>query len=478
VKTTLIYYQNGRIFAVFSGKQLLLSMNKFLLKSTYLLGFSIAILSCDVKELETPPLREYLYKTNEIPIKWGEMTNKVLYQEPNNSPTYASRAVGYMGLTMYESIVNASTEYQSLVGQVNGLTELPKLEAGKEYNYLISMNAAQAIMLKKLYPNTSTAKKASIDSLEKALYTSYAALENPEITKRSVEFGQSIANAIYEYSKTDGGDGGNTRNFEPNYMYPRGMSYWSPPIIGQSPSQLPLHPYWGKNRQFAKSSMELPVPKPIPFSMDRNSDYYKQFQRVYDIGRTLTQEQKEIALWWGDDPTDTYSPPGHSFNIASIVIRKAKADAVKAAMTYARVGMATADAFVGCWRIKYSYHSERPSTYIRMVIDGTWLPFWPEPPFPAFSSGHATQGAAAATVLTDIYGDKFAFIDNTHSGRPMNMERNVAYKSRSFNSFMEFADESAMSRLYGQIHTPQDNEIGMQEGKKIGQNINQFKWKK
>lgn len=438
----------------------------------------MGIWGCDLQELKTPLLKEYLYKTNEVPLKWGEMTNRVLYKEAENTPTYASRAIGYMGLTMYESAVRGFPEYQSMVGQVNGLNELPIPEAGKEYNYLLSMNAAQASMLKKLYPNIQTAKKNAIDSLEKAIYLSYSSLENPEVAKRSVEYGQSIANAIYEYSKTDGGHEGINRNFDPTYIYPRMLGNWFPPIIGQSQSQLPLHPHWGKNRTFSKASSELAVPKPIVYSTERNSEYFKQFEKVYQVGLTLTQEQKEIALWWGDDPADTYSPAGHSYNLANIAIKTSKADAIKAAMTYARVGMSVADAFINCWKIKYTYHSERPSTYIRRYINGSWLPFWPEPPFPAFSSGHATQGAAAATVLEDIYGDKFSFIDNTHQGRAMDMERQVAYKNRSFTSFWAAAEESAMSRLYGQIHTPQDNEVGLAEGRKTGQNINNFKWKK
>jgi hypothetical protein len=48
----------------------------------------------------------------------------------------------------------------------------------------------------------------------------------------------------------------------------------------------------------------------------------------------------------------------------------------------------------------------------------------------------------------------------------------VEYKPRKYNSFFEAAEESALSRLYGGIHTRHDNEIGLIEGKKIGKNIN------
>jgi hypothetical protein len=79
--------------------------------------------------------------------------------------------------------------------------------------------------------------------------------------------------------------------------------------------------------------------------------------------------------------------------------------------------------------------------------------------------------------LTAIYGENFKFIDDSHKGRQQDY-RKIEYKSRSYNSFWESAEESAISRLYGQIHTRQDNEVGLQEGKKIGENIIELKWKK
>jgi PAP2 superfamily len=172
------------------------------------------------------------------------------------------------------------------------------------------------------------------------------------------------------------------------------------------------------------------------------------------------------------------TPPGHSYNLANITIKKAKPNLIVAAQTYAKVGLAVADAFITCWKIKYDCHVERPSSYIRGVLMKSWSSFFPEPAFPAFTSGHATQSAAAATVLTSIYGANFAFTDDTHKGRKADFFPPVDYKPRNFKSFSESAEECAMSRLYGQIHTRQDNNVGLQEGKKVGANINALAWKK
>lgn len=219
------------------------------------------------------------------------------------------------------------------------------------------------------------------------------------------------------------------------------------------------------------------MPAILPYSKDQTSDYYKVYKAVYEKNKTLTQEEKEIAAWWADDPTQTFSPPGHSYNLASLVIKKAHPPLVKAAETYARVGMATADAFICCWKAKFQYFNERPSTYVAANIDPTWIPYWPEPPFPAFPSGHSTQSAATATVLADLYGDNFSFTDNTNDGLLL-PPFDQPLKPRSFTSFWATAEEAAYSRILGGIHTQQDNEVGLGEGKKIGQNINALGWKK
>jgi hypothetical protein len=411
--------------------------------------------------------------TAEVPVKWGKMTLKILKGTSGGSPTYGSRSLGYMGLTMYESVVHGSKSYKSVSGQLNGLTNLPQPDANLNYNWTLSLNAGQAYLLKQLYEQTSVANKASIDSLEDAIYKSEV---NKEVAKRSARYGREIAKAIFEWSKIDGGHQGYKRNFDSSYAVPVFKGSWQSPPKGQSPVALPLHPYWGKNRTFVSANGQLAVPEKIPYSFKKDSDYYSQMYEVYKMRTTLTQEQKEIANWWGDDPSETFSPPGHSYNLASIAIVTAKADFFKATLTYAKVGMAVADAFINCWKCKYYYHAQRPWYFIFYNIATLWDLYWPEPPFPAFYSGHAAQAAATATVLADIYGNRFNLVDDSHVGRPMDTERVVEYKARKFSSFWQVAIETADARMYGGIHTCHDNEVGLKEGTKIGNNVNALSW--
>jgi hypothetical protein len=295
---------------------------------------------------------------------------------------------------------------------------------------------------------------------------------------RSIQFGKDIANAIYAWSTTDSGHNGFKKNFDPTYPVPHGPSYWTPPLAGQTVSAWPLHPHWGQNRTFVVSDSLIPIPAIVPYSTDPASEYYKIYKAVYDKNIKLTQEEKEIAGWWSDDPSETFSPPGHSYNLATITIKKSKASLIKAAETYARVGMAVADAFINCWKAKVVYFNERPSSYVRANIKSNWFQYWPEPPFPAFPSGHSTQSAAAAIVLAGIYGENFAFIDNSHAGEKRNAFPELKFNARSYSSFWATAEESAYSRFLGGIHTQQDNTVGLAEGRTIGENVNKLSWRR
>ncbi len=443
-----------------------------------LLSSGLLFESCNkTKDDPTPAVVVKDTTTANVPLRWGKMALIIAERTPGNTPTYASRGFGYLGLTMYESIVGGFSEYKSLAGQVNGLATLPKIDTTKKYNWVLSLNAGQAFMLRNIYDQTSSVNMGSIDSLETKVLTEYKA-ETKDIIDRSVKYGQDVAKTIFEWSKTDGGYQGYKSNFTLDYMLPFGAGIWVAPTFSQSASQLPLHPFWGKNRTFIANDASLPMPKPIAYSTDPRSQYYAQFLEVYAKNRVLTQEEKEIALWWGDDPSRTFTPPGHSYSLASVTVKTAKPTLIKATQTYAAVGMGIADAFINCWKCKYTYVAERPSTFIRRFIDGSFVQFWPEPPFPAFYSGHAVQSGTTATVLTALYGTDFKFLDNSHEGREKDPLTLIGFKNRSYNSFWEAAEESAYSRFLGGIHSRNDNDTGLIEGRKIGQNVNALKWKK
>ncbi|MEK7254452.1 MAG: vanadium-dependent haloperoxidase, partial [Bacteroidota bacterium] len=215
-----------------------------------------------------------------------------------------------------------------------------------------------------------------------------------------------------------------------------------------------------------------PVAHP-EFSTDPTSAFYAEAFEVYTVTSSLTDEQIKIAHFWSDDPGKTGTPPGHSISVASQVLALENASLEEAAETFAKVGLAVHDAFISCWKCKYDYNLMRPVTFILEHFDDTYTTLLTTPPFPEYTSGHSVQSGASAQVLTDLFGDNYAFTDHTHEART-----DIDGSPRSFDSFFEMAEEAAISRLYGGIHFNAAIENGVEQGKQIGQQIGGLEFKK
>lgn len=414
----------------------------------------------------------------DVAMEWANMTLFITRYTPSNSPTFASRAFGYIGLTMYESIVPGFEESNSMNGQLKGLESLPKIDPSKDYNWALSLNAGQSEILKKIYVQTSDENIQKIDSLEQVVFNQFQQGIDNETVLRSVAFGKSVANTIFEWSKTDGGHRGYLHNFDKTMVHPDRPGSWKPPLFAQSFSHHPLHPHWGENRTFASMNETIADPQIIPYDTTPGSPYYKQFENVYTKDLELTQLEKEAAIWWGDDPDVSFTPPGHSYYFATLALDGHDSTMIECAQVFAQLGMAVADAFINCWKWKYQFFTERPNTFIPKYIDEEWESFWPDPPFPSFPSGHAIQAAAAATILEHNFGKEFTFIDRAHEGRERDELKETDFVVRSFDTFWEAAQETADSRFYGGIHTQLDNEVGLEKGIEIAKNVYALEWKK
>ena len=123
-----------------------------------------------------------------------------------------------------------------------------------------------------------------------------------------------------------------------------------------------------------------------------------------------------------------------------------------------------------CWYAKYRYNLLRPVTYIHAFIGADWLPILITPPLPEHTSGHSVQSGAAAQVLTDLFGDHYAFVDRTHEDR--------GFPARSFTSFFDAAHEAAISRLYGGIHFRPAIVLGLEQGLCIGQSVSSLQFRR
>jgi hypothetical protein len=379
------------------------------------------------------------------------------------SPPVASRIYVYASIAAYEALVPGYPSHQSLVGQLNGLASLPRPVAGQQYCFpLASVHAFLTV------GRSLTFSADLVDAFEPQIYQQYKKMGlSQDVYDRSLQYGAAVADAVLAWAGQDGYKG--TRGMRYTVLADPGKWKPTPPAYMDA-----VEPYWFRIRPFVLDSCSQFKPSvPSPFSLEKDSPFYRQVMAVYETSKTLTPEQKAIASFWDCNPfvmhqtghvmyaTKKISPGGHWMNIAAVAAKKARADLMQSVEAYTLVSLSLADGFISCWDEKYRSGVVRPETVINAHIDKDWQPLLQTPPFPEYPSGHSVISTAAAVVLTSLYGDAFAFTDST--------EVSFGLPSRHFRSFRAAAQEAAISRLYGGIHYMPAIKNGEEEGRQVGE---------
>jgi membrane-associated phospholipid phosphatase len=160
-------------------------------------------------------------------------------------------------------------------------------------------------------------------------------------------------------------------------------------------------------------------------------------QAVQDAVARRTDEESAAVLRWAGEP-GTATPAGFWIEIARDLIVRDGLDSLNAAAALALTSVAMADALICCWDAKYTYWTARPIT-----VDPDLDVLIPTPPFPSYTSGHASVSTAAATVLGHIFPN-------------------------DTSALLAKAAEAATSRLWAGIHFPLDCEMGIVGGGMVG----------
>jgi len=384
------------------------------------------------------------------------------------SPPVASRVYAYPNIAAYEIIAVGDENYSSLANQVKKLTPIPKPEASKPVNYQLAALIAHMDMSRRLIFSEN-----ELAIYRDSLYAIWQSKNEIEFNN-SKEYALSVSEHISNWMGEDNYN--QTRTMPKFTVNTDDPSRWQP----TPPAYMDgIEPHWNKIRPFVidSASQFKPSPPP-PFSMEKGTDFYNEVKEVYDISNEITKEGDEseeiaIAQFWDCNPyvsvtrghlmfaTKKISPGAHWIGIAKIASKMTNSDFNKTVYTYTKTSIAIADAFISCWDEKYRSNLIRPETLINEHIDENWKPVLQTPPFPEYTSGHSVVSGAAATALTDIFGDDFAFADDTE----------VAYglPIRSFASFNQAADEAAISRMYGGIHYRKAVDIGVKQGRDLGE---------
>jgi hypothetical protein len=378
------------------------------------------------------------------------------------SPPQASRVYAYASIAAYEALRQGDTSYRSLAGHVNGLAPLPTPGAGERLSLPLAgihafMTVGQAL----------TFSRARMDSLRAAMDARYEGRLPSAVYRQSIAYGDTVARHILAWAGTDGFK--ESRGYPKFSVTPR-PERWvpTPPAYMDA-----VEPNWGMLRPFVMDSASQFRPEPpFPFDTAASSPFMKEVREVYETRAGLNDEQKEILAFWDCNPyvmhvqghtmfaTKKITPGGHWMGIVGIAARKAGADPLRAARAYAHTAIALADGFISSWDEKYRSALVRPETVINRYIDEAWTPMLQTPPFPEYTSGHSVISNAAAVVLSDVFGERFAFSDST--------EMEYGLPVRSFPSFVDAAEEAAISRLYGGIHYRRAIEEGSAQGKRVG----------
>jgi hypothetical protein len=435
-----------------------------------LLILALTITSCRKDEalfVSTPT--EFL--DAQVANDWNDMFRSLTKKTTGFTPPVASRAFGYAGVILYETVVPGMPNFQSLQGQLTQMPEMPKTDPTLEYNWAIAANFAMGYVARNFYPTMPADQLLVVQNLEDASFERLKLGVSQDIIARSKEWGLAVAKAIFEWSKTDGGHEGYSKNFPASYKPPVGPGKWVSTYPAFQPA---LQPFWGDNRTFIPQCAQNTQPEaPLSYSDVTSSAFHTAAMEVYNTVKNRTPTQELIANYWSDDPGAPGTPPGHMVSIATLAAKAENYNLAKAAEVYAKVGIAVADAFVSCWKCKYIHNYMRPISYIRSNIDLTWVSILSTPPFPEYTSGHSVQSGAAARVLSDLFGTTYAFVDNTHASRT-----DINGTPRAFKSFNEMASEAAISRLYGGIHFREAIEKGVEQGTRVGIEVGKLKFRK
>ncbi|RXJ02029.1 phosphatase PAP2 family protein [Anaerobacillus alkaliphilus] len=162
----------------------------------------------------------------------------------------------------------------------------------------------------------------------------------------------------------------------------------------------------------------------------------EQLETVKNTQKNLTDEQKEIANYFGfGPPTKQWTP------VIDRLIDTYNVNPNRAARILAATNAAINDAMVIAWQIKYVTDVARPNQ-----IDPELETVLPTPHFPAYPSGHAVVSGCVEVVLGYFF---------------------PAERAR----LREIAEQNALSRLYACVHFPIDNNEGLRLGRQIGQHI-------
>lgn len=302
-----------------------------------------------------------------------------------------------------------------------------------------AVQAAYAILIR-LYP-------AQSDMLDQERSTSLWAIsrgwdaERSEAIETGVEWGQSVADDIWNWRATDG-----FSDAPPPFLGGTVEGEWRPTppafVPGLVPQLARVTPW-----AIESPSQFRPPPPPALDSVEYATNFNETRLMGSSTSSSRTTDQTAFAYFWQTaNPADYWDPVAISF------AKDRELNLVETARLLAQMHLAMADAMVGCWDAKYTFAAWRPITAIVLADpatnpetapDSTWTPLLVTPPFPEYPSAHSCASGAAVGVLSHYFGEH-APITVTNDTVPGQV--------RNFSNLSAALEEVIDARVFGGLH--------------------------
>ena len=400
-------------------------------------------------------------------------------------PGWSSRNMAMVTAAICDAVDNASTSLNVTPYAYTGLT--PTADP--------TVAAAQAAydVLVNLYPT----QKALFDvDLGKSLvgHTGQGRTDG-------IALGNAVGAAVLARRANDGSA------TSVNYTVNTALGHWQPDPL--HPTQSAWGPNWGAvtpfvlspaqnaaNAALIQTKVDALVPGSTNLSMTSTQflsspAFAAAYNQVISIGAsnsaTRTQDQTDAAHFWAYDQGGI-GPPSVLYNQVLQTIANQQGNTLQQnARLFALANMAMADAGIVSWASKYQQDLFRPitatleSSQLAAINPGIavtpgWTPLGAPngipgltntspftPPFPSFTSGHASFGGALFEILKDFYGtDNISFTLTSD---------NLPGEDRTFTSFTQAELENAESRVYMGVHWQFDADIGVASGESVGNEV-------
>jgi hypothetical protein len=387
---------------------------------------------------------------------WDDvLAQAVRVDDTQPGPTKVARNMAMVHAAMYDAVNSVDGRHQPYHQKVS-------TPAGTSADAAAAQAAYQ--VLASLYP-------AQTPAFDAALATTLGAVPAGPGKNAGIALGTTIGNGMVTLRQND-------HAFDPMPYTPgTNPGDWrpTPPDFTSAYAA-----GWGHVTPFAMTQgLQFRPPAPPALA---SADYTAAFNEVKELGSknsaTRTAEQTQIGIFWGYDRRGLGPPPILYNNILQVIAAQQGNTMVENARLFALANIAMADAGIVSWDAKYVYNFWRPITAIweadtdgnpDTIADLLWEPLGapgggvvPDftPPFPAYTSGHATFGGAVFRILADYYGtDLMDFTIGSDE---------LPGVTRSFHSFSEAAEENGQSRIYLGIHWSFDKTFGISTGRAVG----------